>query len=59
MFEIGKTYVHASGKRMCIVGKAQSPAWGECLVGEDVETGELMPVGTLEENFTGWDELSN
>ena len=59
MFEIGKTYAHSSGQKVVILAKVQSPIWGECLVGEDMETRKFVPISTWEEAFIGWNEVSN
>lgn len=54
-FEVGKTYQHSTGKRMTIIGRLKTHIYGECLIGER-DTGELVPVGELEENAVNWHE---
>ena len=58
-FELWKTYKHSTGKIMKIVGMANTKNFGDCLVGEDLKTGELSPVGLTEENTVGWEEVKD
>ena len=53
MFEIGKSYLHSSGKTLIIVSSANTHAHGWCLIGED-QRGDLMPVGNHEGAFANW-----
>ena len=55
IFEIGKIYKHATGKRMAIIGRLNTHTYGECLIGE-TDTGELIPVGEQEDNAVNWSE---
>ena len=57
-FKIGKTYQHTTGKRMTIIGRLKTHAYGVCLVGED-DAGELCPVGENEENAVNWYEVED
>ena len=57
VFEVGKTYKHSSGKVMKIQGKIHTETFGDGLLGEDLNTGELIPVGETEKNFIGWREI--
>ena len=55
MFRVGRTYRHATGRRMTIVGTLETRTYGTCLVGE-TDKGELVPVGTTEDNYVNWRE---
>lgn len=55
VFELGKTYVFTDGKKMKIIGLADSVAYGKCLIGED-DRGNFIPVGDKEENTVNWKE---
>ena len=57
IFEIGKIYKHMNGKTMKIQGKIHTETYGDGLLGEDLNTGELIPVGETEEHFIGWKEM--
>lgn len=57
IFEIGKTYIHESGKMMHIVGAVSSRTYGLCLVAEN-EKGEFSPVGSSEEHRIGWEDTN-
>ena len=57
-FEIRKTYVHTTGKKMKIVGAVESVAYGLCLIGED-DNGDFTPVGNTKDNAVNWEELSS
>lgn len=57
-FEIGKTYIHNSGKIMKIIGEATTTFYGDALIGENSD-GTLTPVGRLEENAIGWQETKD
>lgn len=56
IFEIGKTYKHTTGKQMTIIGRLKTHTYGECLIGEELDTGELVPVGEQEDNSINWAE---
>lgn len=56
-FELGKTYEHNSGIKMKIVGYALTYIHGECYVGEELASGELLPVGRDEESAINWHEV--
>lgn len=58
IFEIGKTYQHTTGKKMTIIGRLKTHAWGECLIGE-TDRGDLVPVGEQEDNAVNWKEIKN
>lgn len=53
LFEIGKTYIHATGKQLTIIGAVQSVAYGLTLIGED-ERGVFTPVGSDLDSFANW-----
>ena len=46
-----KIYTNSTGKKICIVGIVNTSAYGNCLVGEDIETGELLPVVVTLDGF--------
>ena len=52
-FEIGKSYVHTSGREMSIVGFAKTYAYDWTLIGEETN-GSLIPVGGDETATVGW-----
>ena len=54
-FEMWKTYRHNSGKVMKIVGIANTETYGNALIGEDLKSGELTPVGISEEHAVNWE----
>lgn len=54
-FEVGVTYLHEAGKRVKIVGIIETDTYGLCYVGEDLKTGELIPVGMAEAHAENWD----
>lgn len=53
-FELGKVYVHPNGTKMAIIGIAKSHTYGICYIGENLDTGELLPVGMTEEHAQNW-----
>lgn len=54
-FEVGKIYIHASGKRIFIAGAILSKNYGLCLIGE-TDTGQLVPIGNDEDSPINWSE---
>lgn len=56
-FELGKSYEHTTGQRMKIVGYALTYIHGECYIGEDLDSGELRPVGREADNAINWKEI--
>ena len=56
-FEFGKTYKHASGRTMKVVGVANTDTYGACLVGEDSSRSDLCPIGGAEWNAENWEEV--
>jgi hypothetical protein len=58
IFEIGKTYQHTTGKKMTIIGRLKTHAWGECLIGE-TDMADLVPVGEQEDNAVNWKEVES
>ena len=59
IFEVGKYYQHASGKKMAIVGEVNTTLYGDnVLVGEPDSTPNLRPVGRDESNTVNWKEIS-
>jgi len=57
-FQIGHYYKHTTGKRMHIVGEADTYQYGQCLVGEVAGEPDMIPVGMHEENFRNWTEIT-
>ena len=43
-FELGKFYMHTTGKKLYICGVVDTYAYGKALVGEDAY-GNLIPIG--------------
>ena len=57
IFEEGKTYMHTTGKKMKIVGAVDSYIYGKTLIGENIETGEFIPVGRTKYHAENWKEV--
>lgn len=58
IFEIGKCYVHASGKKMRIIGEMDTYYYGHCLIGETDDI-KYLPIGQTEENVVNWAECED
>ena len=54
-FELGKTYHHTTGRKVTIVGMAQTHFYGVAFVAED-DYGQLTPFGVAVENTVNWEE---
>lgn len=55
VFEIGKCYKHATGKKMRIIAEIDTYFYGHCLLGED-DSANYIPCGMTEEHTVNWEE---
>jgi len=53
-FEEGKYYRHNSGNMMHIVGRAMTTGYGECLIREETNGADLVPIGEDEDAAQNW-----
>ena len=57
-FEIGKYYRHNNGNMMNVIGGLQTTMYGGCLVGEEIFSTNLKPLGQDEESTINWSEIT-
>lgn len=55
IFELGRTYKHATGKKMRIIAEIDTYFYGHCLLGE-TDSADYVPVGMTEEHTVNWEE---
>jgi len=57
IFELGKYYRHNSGSLLHVIAEAETVMYGDSLIAENSENGNLIPVGRSESNAANWVEI--
>lgn len=58
VFQVGKYYRHATGKKIYICGSFKSKLYGFTLMAED-PLGKFAPVGDTKDHTINWNEINH
>ena len=58
IFEIGKHYEHSGGEMIAIVASATTRMWGDTLLAEHRNDGEITAVGKTTDHSVNWHEIT-